>query len=161
MPRPVSGEPVRRRRRGRTRSPRQGSPAATLVLALPMLVVFTVFAWWPLLRAAVLSFQQSNLVDPAHWVGLENFRRVLDDPLLWTAVRNTAWFVLLALVFGYPLPILLAVAMGELRRGRGLYAGLAYLPVVIPPVATILLWGVFYDASPRGTFNTILGWLHL
>ena len=51
--------------------------------------------------------------------------------------------------------------MSEVRRWRGLYAGLAYLPVVVPPVASILLWRVFYDASPTGTFNTILGWVGL
>ena len=44
------------------------------------------------------------------WVGLDNFRRVLDDPLLWTAVKNTLWFTFLALVFGYPIPLILAVA---------------------------------------------------
>ena len=119
------------------------------------------FAWWPLLRAGVLSVQRSNLVDTPSFVGLENFREVLADPLLWTAVKNTAWFVFLALVFGFPIPLLLAVMISELRRNRGLYSALAYLPVVIPPVASILLWQRFFDASPTGTFNTILGWFGL
>src|SRR6185295_19191432 len=39
----------------------------------------------------------------------------------------------------------------------GLYSALAYLPVVIPPVVSVLLWRFFYDASPHGVFNTILG----
>jgi multiple sugar transport system permease protein len=147
-------------RRGH-RSPTGGHALSTLVLTLPLLLTFTVFAWWPLVRAGVLSVQETNLVDAAEWVGFDNFRRVLDDPLLWTAIKNTAWFAFLALVFGYPIPILLAVLMSEVRRWRGLYAGLAYLPVVVPPVASILLWRVFYDASPTGTFNTILGWVHL
>ena len=47
----------------------------------------------------------NDLVNAPEWVGLDNFRRVLDDPLLWTAVKNTVWFTLLALVFGYPIPI--------------------------------------------------------
>ena len=66
---------------------------------------------------------------------------------------------MLALVFGFPLPILLAVLMSEVRRGKGLYSALAYLPVVIPPVVAVLLWKFFYDASPNGVFNTILGWV--
>ncbi len=53
------------------------------------------------------------------WVGLDNFRRVLDDPLLWTAIKNTLWFTLLALVFGYPIPIILAVVMNELSARQG------------------------------------------
>jgi multiple sugar transport system permease protein len=132
-----------------------------LVLALPMLLTFTYFAWWPMLRAGVLSVQETNLVTDASWAGLDNFRRVLDDPLLWTAVKNTVWFTLLALVFGYPIPILLAIAMNELKRRKGLYSALAYLPVVVPPVAAILLWRVFYDAGKDGVFNTILGWVGL
>ena len=75
-----------------------------------------------MLRAGVLSVQQTNLVDTPPWVGLDNFRHVLDDPLLWTAVKNTLWFTFLALVFGYPIPLMLAVLMNELRRGRGLYS---------------------------------------
>ena len=131
------------------------------MLALPLLLTFSCFAWWPLIRAGVLSLQETNLVTAAEWVGLDNFRRVLDDPLLWTAIRNTVWFTFLALVFGYPIPIVLAVLMSEARRCRGLFAGLAYLPVVVPPVASILLWRVFYDADANGTFNTILGWVNL
>ena len=42
---------------------------------------------------------------------------MLDDPLLWTAVKNTLWFTFLALVFGYPIPLILAVLMNEAARG--------------------------------------------
>ena len=134
---------------------------STFVLALPLLLTFTYFAWWPLFRAVILSAQHTNLIDGAEWVGFENFRRVLDDPLLWTAIKNTAWFAFLALVFGFPVPIVLALLMSESRRWRGLFSTLAYLPVVVPPVAAILLWNVFYDATPSGTFNTVLGWVGL
>ena len=67
----------------------------------------------------------------------------------------------LAFVFGYPVPIILAVLMSEARRWRGLYSALAYLPVVIPPVVAVLLWRFFYNAAPTGVFNTILGWFGL
>ncbi len=83
----------------RRRTPR-GNGLATLVFLLPMLVVFTVFSWLPIGQAVVMSFQQTNLVSDATFVGLENFRTVLSDPLLWTAVENTLWFAALALLFG-------------------------------------------------------------
>lgn len=133
----------------------------TFAFAVPMLVVFGVFAWWPMIRTGVLAVQRDNLIDPARFIGLDNFRFVLDDPLFWTAVRNTVKFTLMALVFGYPIPLTLAIAMNEVRRGKGLYSALAYLPVVVPPVAAILLWRVFFDASPDGVFNTVLGWVGL
>ena len=109
----------------------------------------------------MMSLQKTNLVDPPTWVGLDNFAEVLSDPLLPTIVRNTAWFALLALVFGYPIPLVAAVLMSELRRRKGLYSVLVYLPVVVPPVVAVLLWKVFYDPRPQGVFNTVLGWFGL
>src|SRR5690606_10083077 len=79
------------------------------------------------------------------------------DPLLWTAVKNTCYFALLALLFGYPVPLVAALLMSEVRRARGLFSALAYLPVVVPPVVAVLLWKFFYDAGPDGVFNTLLG----
>jgi multiple sugar transport system permease protein len=128
---------------------------------LPLLVVFGVFSWFPIASSVVMSVQTTNLVTAPEFVGLQNFRDVLADPLLWTAVKNTAYFAFLALVFGYPLPLILAVLMSEVRRLKGLYSALAYLPVVVPPVVSVLLWKFFYDGSSTGVFNTILGWINL
>ena len=131
-----------------------------MVFALPLLVVFGVFSWYPIGRAVVMSFQETNLITTS-WVGLENFQAIAADPRLPQAVGNTAWFALLALVFGYPLPLVAAVVMNDVRRLKGLYAALAYLPVVVPPVVAVLVWKFFYDARPEGVFNTVLGWIGL
>ncbi|SEE53128.1 carbohydrate ABC transporter permease [Jiangella alba] len=139
----------------------RGGGLSTLLLLLPLLLVFGYFAWFPISRAVVMSFQETNLVADPAWVGLDNFRHVLDDPLFWTSVRNTFFFTGLALLFGYPVPLVLAVVMSELHRGRGVYSALAYLPVVVPPVVAVLLWRFFYDASQTGVFNTMLGWIGL
>ncbi|WP_200807884.1 carbohydrate ABC transporter permease [Demequina sp. NBRC 110056] len=145
----------------RRRSPRtwvRGGGLTTLAFALPMILIFTIFSWWPIVRSVVMSVQETNLIDPPTFVGLDNFIAVLNDPLLGTAVVNTLYFAALALVLGFPIPILMAVLMSEVRRGKGIYSALAYLPVVVPPVVAVLLWKVFYDASPNGVFNTVLGW---
>lgn len=134
---------------------------STLVFALPMLLIFGVFSWLPIVNSVIMSFQKTNLVAPAKWVGWANFVYVLNDPLLPTAIGNTLWFAALALLIGYPVPLVIAVLMSEVRRFRGLYSALAYLPVVVPPVVSVLLWKFFYDASPTGVFNTILGWVGL
>jgi multiple sugar transport system permease protein len=126
-----------------------------------MLFVFGAFSWYPIVRTVIMSLQHTNLVQPATWVGLDNFRAVIHDPLLPTAVKNTAYFAGLALVFGYPIPLVAAVLMSEVRRLRGLYSALAYLPVVIPPVVAVLLWKTFYNGDATGVFNTIVGWVGL
>ena len=150
--------------RGRRRTPLtwlRGGGLSSLVFLLPLLIVFGVFSWFPIARSVVMSVQVTNLVTAPEFVGLQNFRDVLADPLLWTAVKNTGYFALLALVFGYPLPLILAVLMSEVRRFKGLYSALAYLPVVVPPVVAVLLWKFFYDGSSTGVFNSILGWVGL
>ena len=140
---------------------RNGGLAAVL-FALPMLVVFTAFSWYPIVRLVILSFQHTNLIDPPTWAGLQNFRDVLNDPLFATAVKNTAYFAFLALIFGYPIPLIAAVLISESRRFRGTFSALAYLPVVIPPVVGVMLWKyVFYEPSSVGLFNTVLGWFEI
>ncbi|WP_329366470.1 sugar ABC transporter permease [Streptomyces sp. NBC_00669] len=147
----AAGRPARRR--GGTAARRQFT--AWLFL-LPAVLVFGLFAWWPIVRSLLLSFQRTNLVDPAVWVGFDNFRAVFADPLLGTAVTNTLFFVGLGLLIGFPAPLILAAVMSTVRRGAGVYRFLVYLPVVIPPVVAILLWKWFYDPG-SGLFNTALG----
>jgi multiple sugar transport system permease protein len=139
----------------------RGGGLTTVLFLLPMLLVFGAFSWYPIGRTVIMSLQHTNLVQSPTWVGLENFRKVFHDPLLPVAVKNTAYFAALALVFGYPIPLAAAVLMSEVRRARGWYSALAYLPVVIPPVVAVLLWKTFYDGGSVGVFNTILGWVHL
>jgi multiple sugar transport system permease protein len=154
---------VRQRHRAR-RTPltwvRRGG-LSTFLFMLPLLLVFGAFSWYPIVRTATMAFQHTNLVQAPTWVGLDNFSAVMHDPQTPIAVRNTAYFALLALVFGYPIPLAAAVLMSEVRKRRGLYSALAYLPVVIPPVVAVLLWKTFYDASSNGAFNTVLGWVGL
>lgn len=130
-----------------------------LLFMLPVLLVFGAFSWYPIVRLVLMSLQHTNLVQPATWVGFQNFSEVIHDPLFPIALKNTAEFAGLALIFGYPIPLVAAVLMSEARRRRGLYAALAYLPVVIPPVVAVLLWKFFYDGGATGVFNTMLGWV--
>jgi multiple sugar transport system permease protein len=157
---PAAAQLARRSRVGpwpRLRVSRAG--LGTLVFLLPLLLSFGVFSWLPIVRSLVMSLQKTNLVTAPTFVGLDNFARVLADPLLGRAVGNTAYFALLALIVGYPVPLVLAVLMSTVRRRRGLYSALAYLPVVMPPVVAVLLWKFFFDAGPNGVFNTLLGWV--
>jgi multiple sugar transport system permease protein len=160
----VEGAAVATRRRRVRRTPltwARGGGLTTLIFMLPLLLIFGAFSWYPIVRTVIMSFQHTNLVQAPTWVGWDNFAAVIHDPQFPTAVKNTAYFALLALIFGYPIPLIAAVLMSEVRRMRGWYSALAYLPVVIPPVVAVLLWKFFYDASPGGVFNTILGWVGL
>ncbi|MFD9698499.1 carbohydrate ABC transporter permease [Lentzea sp. NPDC059081] len=124
------------------------------------LVVFAVFSWYPIVRGVVLSFQQVNFVTSPDWVGWENFERLFADPLFGVAWRNTFYFTVLAMLIGFGVPFLTAVVLNELRHAKGYFRLLVYLPVMLPPVVTALLWKWFYDPGP-GLFNSVLRGLGL
>jgi multiple sugar transport system permease protein len=123
-------------------------------------LAFAVFSWYPIVRGLLLSFQQVTFAQPATWVGLDNFHRLFADPLFLTAWRNTLWFTVLALVFGFAAPFLTAIVLNELRHGRAYLRMTVYLPVMLPPIVTVLLWRWFYDPGP-GLFNNALRIVHL
>jgi multiple sugar transport system permease protein len=124
------------------------------------IICFALFSWYPLVRGVLLSFQQVNFVTEPEWVGLDNFDTLFADPLFWTAWRNTLLFTGLALIFGYALPLLIAILLNEFRHLKGFFRVAVYLPVMLPPVVTVLLWQYFYDPG-NGLFNTVLRGLHL
>lgn len=149
----TAGAPPRRPGRLRRRLADTGRGYLFLAAAL---LCFGVFSWWPLVRGIVLAFQQDNFVAPPYWVGLDNFKAILDDPLFATAWKNTVEFTGLALVFGYAVPFVVALVLNELRHFRGFFRIAVYLPVILPPIVTVLLWQFLYDPG-SGLFNQLLG----
>ena len=140
---------------------RQESRAAWLLLA-PALAAIALFFALPVAAGLLLSFTDFDLyaiADPANarWVGLENYRRLLADPLFWRALGNTL------LLVGVGGPLTLAVALGgallvhsRLARLPGLYRTAFFAPVVTTLVAVAVVWRYFYH--PRfGLLNHLLG----
>ncbi|MFI6320052.1 carbohydrate ABC transporter permease [Nonomuraea sp. NPDC050556] len=124
------------------------------------LFCFAIFAWYPMVRELILSFQQTNLVDPPTWVGLENFQTVVEDPAFGQAWMNTIAFTLLALLCGYAVPFVIALVLNELRHARAYLRFVVYLPVMLPPIVAVLLFRWFYDPGP-GLFNQVLDFFGL
>lgn len=124
------------------------------------ILCFAYFSWYPLVRGIVLSFQQDNLITDPEWVGLTNYHHLFADPLFWTAWKNTAEFTGLALLFGYAVPFVIAVLLNELRHFKAFFRIAVYLPVMLPPIVSVMLWQYFYDPGP-GLFNTLLRGVHL
>jgi multiple sugar transport system permease protein len=155
----ASATSIARTRRRSFRSWVTSGGVTKIAFALPLLFIFGYFSWGPIVDGIVMSVQHTNLVDDPEFVGWSNFEYVLTDPLLPKAVVNTLYYAFLALLFGFPVPLLLATFMAELRGTRRLYSVLAYLPVIVPPVVAVLLWKFFYSPEPTGLFNTVLGWI--
>src|SRR5207248_8376642 len=128
-----------------------------LLLMSPWIVGFTVFFGYPLVVGVCLSFTHYARLSPPRWVGTANHRYLFhDDPQVWTAVKNTLWYIAVAV----PLQVLfafgIALMLARARRGVGIFRTIFYLPALAPPVAATL--GFVYILNPvTGPVNTILG----
>ena len=127
------------------------------VVFAPALILFGFFVWYPIVYGFVLSFQDNSLFGGSgSWVGWQNFQRVISDPLFTIAWANTLKYVLYGLLFGYAVPVLLAIAINEVRYGKAYFRLAFYLPVIIPPMVTVFLWRYMYTPD-GGLFNGLLG----
>jgi multiple sugar transport system permease protein len=125
------------------------------------MLCFALFAWYPMIRGVVMSFQQTRR-GVTTWVGWENYERIINDPSFLTAWRNTLYFTGLALILGYAVPFFVAILLNELRHAKGYLRALVYLPVMLPPASALFLFKYYaYDPSDAGLFNAMLKALHL
>ena len=130
---------------------------AGLAMTLPALAFFLVFVGYPITQTILIGFQRWNTISAPEWIGLANYRRMLDDPvfrhaLFVTFVLTAAMTVLLTV-----LPMLVAVifAQGWGRLGT-LYRTILFIPAVISWVVTGGLWKLILEPN-LGSLNTLLG----
>lgn len=123
------------------------------------LVCFALFSWYPMVREFLLAFQKTD-GGAVTWVGLDNLTTVVNDPAFWQAWRNTLLYTALALVLGFAVPFVVAIVINEFRHGKGYLRLLVYLPVMLPPVASVLLFKYLYDPG-YGLLNELFGFLGL
>ncbi|CAM5281357.1 carbohydrate ABC transporter permease [Streptomyces tanashiensis] len=148
-PRPATGQFARALRRNLTAH-------GFLIGAV---LCFAVFSWYPMIREFLLAFQKTES-GRTTWVGLDNFRTVANDPAFWQAWGNTLLFTVLALVLGFAVPFVAALVINEFRHAQGYLRLLVYLPVMLPPVAAVLLFKYLYDPG-YGLLNELFRFLGL
>jgi len=126
----------------------------------PAAAHLAVFSFAPILFALYLSVHRWSLGESAKpFVGLENFGRVLRDPLVWISLRNTVLFTV-------QVPITMAIALGLalLLRRHSLISRIArtafFLPYVSSVVAIALVWQWMYHAD-FGLVNYLLSFVHV
>jgi multiple sugar transport system permease protein len=100
------------------------------------------------------------MINPPTWVGWTNYQRVLADPLFGIAWRNTIVFTGYALLFGYAVPLALALVINEVRHGKALFRLAFYVPVMLPPIVSSFLWLWLYNAD-SGLINAVIQAVHL
>jgi multiple sugar transport system permease protein len=115
---------------------------------------------FPATATFAVAFLELDLLSPAQWAGLDNFRLLIDDPIFREALVNSLTFA----AFAVPLRLLgalgLALVLHERFRGAGAARTAVYLPTVVPDVAYALLW-LFLVNPLFGPINAVLGFAGL
>lgn len=123
---------------------------------LPYAAVFLVFVVAPIIYGFAISLHKWYILSPhPEFVGFANYSAALRDDLLWTAFRNTAYFVLLTVPIGNALSLLLAVGLNQNYRGTVIYKVAYYLPVLTSVSVVAILWRWLYN-SDFGILNYYL-----
>lgn len=138
-----AGRPTRRRPSGR----RRGESATAYAFLAPTLGLLAVFVFLPLGGALLLSLQRTNGFGEGVWVGLENYARLLRDPLFWRAALNTALFTLLVTPLSMALGLGAAVLLNSVLPARALFRSAVIVPMAVSGVATALIGVLVFDEN--------------
>ena len=129
------------------------------LLLLPALLTIAIWSYYPLARGTVMAFQDYNVRGFSEFTGLENFATVLFNPEFWHSIWISLKYTILSILFGFVAPIILALLLSEVPRGKILFRTIYYLPAVLSGVVVMFLWKGFY--SPYGVINGLVnGVLH-
>ncbi len=125
------------------------------VFLLPFLVLFSVFVVVPVGYAIVLSFTDYNMLQPAEFIGLNNYKLLfLDDEVFLTAIGNTLVFALITGPIGYLLSFFAAWVINQLKFKRG-FALAFYAPSITSGVAMSYVWLVIFSSDRYGYLNNL------
>lgn len=130
-----------------------------LIFLIPAGIGLFFFYLLPALRGFYFSFTDYAVLTPEKWTGLENYRRLIHDPLFWNAVKVTVYYVVLNIGFQTIIAIVLAVLLQRLTNST-IIRGMALLPYFIANVVVALVWYFMMDYQ-IGIVNEIFNWVGL
>jgi multiple sugar transport system permease protein len=154
----VNGVAIRRSAEPAARTSRSDRQIAWL-LVLPAALLILALSIYPLIYSVWVAFVNYDFQIPGHaFVGLQNFREIINDPIARLSLVNTVILSAACVAVEFALGLLLALAMLERFRGRGLIMPLLIVPLFISPVIVGQFWSLILQ-PPFGPTNYLLGLL--
>lgn len=108
-----------------------------------------------MLYSLFLVTQDWDMLSPPQYVGLENIRNMIEDPLMSKSLYNTAYYTFIGVPLQLVIALLLAFALNQNLLGQSIYRTIFYLPAITPAVAFAVVWMQIFNAD-FGVFNNIL-----
>jgi multiple sugar transport system permease protein len=125
-----------------------------LFLAPALLVVLCLVAY-PFFNAVVLTFQAKTAGAPAKFIGLDNYRELLNNPVFWRTVYNTIFYTVAAVALKFVFGLGMALVLNQERLFNNFYRSFLLIPWAIPTVISALNWRWIYDDA-SGLINNVL-----
>jgi raffinose/stachyose/melibiose transport system permease protein len=122
-------------------------------LALPGVFALVAFTLVPVVAGGLYAFTDWRGLGDAHWIGLENFRQILDDPMTRGALWHTLVFGGALVVATNAVGLALALGLNRTLKSRNLLRAVFFLPVILSPLAVSYVWQYILD--PSGPLNTL------
>ena len=162
MSSPQASSPRSSSRRGNV--PRAGALVVAVrrwwpyyVMMAPGLLFFVVWHYFPIWEAK-MAFEQVRIIPPNIWVGLKHFQTLFASPVFYAVLANTVIISAMKIIFVFPIPILVALLLNEIRGGRlrQFVQSAIYLPHFL---SWVVIAGIFIAIlSPSdGAVNQITG----
>jgi multiple sugar transport system permease protein len=147
LPAPATAPPpARRPRPARGRLAQRQARAAWLFM-LPSLAVLAVFVVYPMTQALYLSFTEYNVLQPARWIGLDNYQRLISDPAFHNALVNTLYYAAVTTPLSVGLALGLAILLNRRLPLRGFLRTSVFLPVVLSLAIVAIAWNFLLDPN--------------
>ncbi len=128
------------------------------LFTIPAFFILLLFVFYPFLNTIRLSFTNSRMLIPGHWVGMENYVKLFQSDQFWTALLNSSLYVVCVVPFMLILPLILASLVAKGPKIIGFFRTTYYFPVVLSAVVIGLIWTNLLDS--RGLINSIFQSLH-
>jgi raffinose/stachyose/melibiose transport system permease protein len=126
------------------------------LFALPALFVYTLFLVYPAFTSLYFSLTDWDGLSPNyHVVGLENYRNMVDDPVVVRAAINNVIWSVVTITVPVVLGLTLALLLNGKARGKPVLRMLFYTPGVLPLVSIASIWGWLYNPN-YGAVNALL-----
>ena len=131
------------------------------LMVLPALALLVAFTHWPAVSTLIDSFFSTGRGGrPGVWVGLDNYRGMVGDPVFWKALRNNLWFAGATIPASIGLALAMALWVNERIAGRAFLRMAYFTPTVLPMIAVANIWLFFYTPQ-YGLLEQITGALGL
>jgi multiple sugar transport system permease protein len=132
------------------------------LMIAPCLAMLAANSIFPLIYAVTVAFQSYQILIPLphRFIGLRNFERIFSDPLFWSSLSVTGWFIAGVVLLQFPVGFGLALLLNRLRRYQDLLATLLLIPTIISTSVASFQWVQLFNYQ-FGPINYLLGLLHL